>query len=396
MDMTDEEFAEELVKIEKLNLTPQEINLWRLSKRHEMTDILHLTDLGNAKRFVRDHSAYVRYVSGWGWLIYDGTRWSKDSTMEVFRLAKETVLKMYEEAAREADDDRRKALITHALKSQSEVSLRHLLELAKSEIEITASPELFESDPFLFNCTKGTLDLRSGTLRPHRKEDFITKLSPAEYDYSAKCPQWTAFLNKIMNGDKALIKFLQRMVGYMLSGDTSEQCLFIFFGTGANGKSTLINILKRIVGEYAMQSPAETFLAKKTGGIPNDIARLVGARLGTVGHTDLQKRLAEGLIKSITGNDTVAVRFLYKEYFECRLILKLIIVTNHKPRVIGQDLAIWRRIRLIPFNVSIPLPEQDKHLEAKLASELPGILKWAVDGCLEWQREGLGMSDAVG
>src|SRR3972149_5141110 len=302
MDMTDEEFAEELVKIEKLNLTPQEINLWRLSKRHEMTDIFHLADLGNAKRFVRDHSAYVRYVSGWGWLIYDGTRWSKDSTMEVFRLAKETVLKMYEEAAREADDDRRKALITHALKSQSEVSLRHLLELAKSEIEITASPELFESDPFLFNCTKGTLDLRSGTLRPHRKEDFITKLSPAEYDYSAKCPQWTAFLNKIMNGDKALIKFLQRMVGYMLSGDTSEQCLFIFFGTGANGKSTLINILKRIVGESRMPSS------------------------------------------------------VWKELFACLLGLDVIMVTNNEPRCCGQDRGSWRRIGLIPFNVSSPLP----------------------------------------
>lgn len=383
----DFDLGEELLKLREKNIVSENNDRGYAN--------FHLTDLGNAKRFVADHKSRIRFVPGWGWLYYDGCRWVKDDTGEIMRLAKQTVFEMYVEAMQETDYETRKNLMKHCITSEGEADLRRLVELGKTEIEVVATVKKFDTDPFLFNCTNGTIDLRTGTIKPHEATNFITKLCPVTYDPSATCPTWSAFVYKIMGGDRELIKFKKRMTGYILTGDVSEQCLFIFYGLGANGKSVEINTIKRLLGAYAMSASADTFLIKKSGGIPNDIARLVGARLVTVVETDLNKKMAEGLIKSVTGNDTIAVRFLYKEFFETRLIMKLIIVTNHKPHIVGRDYAIWRRIRLTPYTVTIPPSEQDKHLETKLAAELPGILAWAVQGCLEWQREGLGIPQAV-
>jgi len=192
-----------------------------------------------------------------------------------------------------------------------------------------------------------------------------------------------------MDGNKELIGFLQRAVGYSLTGDTSEQVLFILYGTGNNGKTTFLTTIGSLLGDYALQTPTETLLIKRNTTIPNDIARLKGARLVTAIEAEEGRRLAEALVKQMTGGDRLAARFLHAEWFEFTPAHKIFLGTNHKPVIRGTDLAIWRRIRLVPFSVVIPEEKRDKHFAQKLLPELPGILNWALQGCLTWQREGL-------
>jgi len=236
----------------------------------------------------------------------------------------------------------------------------------------------------------GTLDLRTGELRPPRREDLITKASPAGFDPAATCPQWLAFLDRIMQGNAELIGFLQRAAGYSLTGNTSERAFFICHGTGANGKSTFLDVLKTLLGDYATTTAAETIMLKRYNAIPSDVASLKGARLVVAIETEQGQALAEILVKSLTGGtDEIAARMMYKDWFSFRPTFKLWLGTNHRPEITGTDNAIWDRIRLIPFDVTIPAAEQDRGLAEKLKAELDGILAWAVAGCLDWQRGGL-------
>lgn len=236
----------------------------------------------------------------------------------------------------------------------------------------------------------GTVDLRTGELRPHRREDLITRLAPVEYDPDAEAPLWEAFLRRIMDGNEDLIRFLQRAVGYSLTGDTSEQCFFLLYGTGANGKSTFLEAIRAMLGDYAQQADFGTFLVQNRDGPRNDVARLVGARFVSAVEVESGRRLSETLVKQLTGNDRVVARFLYREHFEFVPTFKLWLAANHKPVIRGADHAIWRRIKLIPFQVTIPPEDRDRQLAARLRAELPGVLAWAVRGCLEWQQYGLG------
>jgi putative DNA primase/helicase len=224
---------------------------------------------------------------------------------------------------------------------------------------------------------------------------MITKLAPVEYDPDAEAPLWTAFLDKVLDRSESLIRCVQRITGYSLTGNTSEQCFFILYGTGANGKTTLVETLRAMLGEYAMQTRVETLMVKRNATIPEDIARLKGARLVTASEAEEGHRLAESLVKQLTGGDRLTARFLYSRSFEYAPEFALWLETNHKPTIYGTDRAIWRRIRLVPFTVAIPEDEQDRELGRKLKAELPGILTWAVQGCLEWQREGLGVPEEV-
>ena len=202
-------------------------------------------------------------------------------------------------------------------------------------------------------------------------------------------------LSRIMDGNEQLIDFLQRAVGYALTGETSEQCLFIFWGGGANGKSTFLQAMSHVLGDYSMSTPTETLLVKRRGAIPNDVARLKGARFVVACEADAENRLAESLIKQMTGGDTISARFLHQEWFDFEPTHKVFFGTNHKPVIKGTDYAIWRRIRLVPFEITIPEDERDKSLPEKLKAEAAGILAWAVQGCLNWQQNGLGAPEEV-
>ena len=353
----------------------------------------NLTDMGNSERFVARHGAGVRFVYPWGkWLIWTGARWERDDAGRVHRLAKETVRGIYAEAAAAEDEDRRKALAQHATRSEAESKVRAMLELAKSEVPV--SPDELDADPWLLNVPNGTIDLRTGGLRPHRREDLITKMAGAEYDPDAPAPTWAAFLERVLPGEE-LRGFVRRASGYSATGDTSEQCMFINHGPGANGKSTFQEALAAALGDYAMRTPTETLLAKRAGGIPNDVARLKGARFVAASETEEGRRLAESLVKDLTGQDTISARFMRAEWFDFRPTHKLWLSTNHKPEIRGTDNAIWRRIRLVPWAVTIPPAERDRKLPERLRDELPGVLAWAVGGCLEWRREGLRAPEVV-
>jgi putative DNA primase/helicase len=338
----------------------------------------------------------VRWVAPWkSYVVYDGTRWLIDEEKTVVERAKATVKGIYREAAYAETDEERKALTKHALKSEAAARIAAMLELAESEKGIPIAADAFDADPWLLNVANGTIDLRTGELRPHRAADLITKTLPVTYDPAATCPRWTAFLDEIMAGNADLVRFLQQAIGYALTGDTREQVFFILLGVGANGKSVFLKVVETMLGDYARQASMDTFMQKEYQGIPNDIARLHGVRFVAASEAEQNRRLAEALVKSLTGGDPVVARFLHKEFFTFTPRFKIFLATNHKPIIRGSEHAIWRRIRLVPFTVTIPEERQDKDLVTKLVEELPGILTWAIEGCRRWQQEGLKSPDAV-
>jgi len=352
-----------------------------------------LTDAGNAERFAREHGADLGYVWAWGrWAAWDRTRWAVEQTGEEIRRAKATVRRIYAEAANIGEPNVRKATAGWARKSEAVQRIHALVTLARAELPADADD--FDREPMLLNAMNGTIDLGDGTLRQHDRADRITKRCETHYDPTAKAPTWERFLGRILP-DPDVRAFVQRAVGYSLTGDTSEQVLFIAHGTGANGKSTFLETLRLVLGDYAKKTPGETLLAKREGGVPNDVAALRGARFVAAVETADGRRLAETTVKELTGGDTVSARFMRAEWFEFRPVLKLWLGTNHRPQVRGTDEAIWRRLRLVPFNVTIPPDERDRTLPARLARELPGVLAWAVAGCLEWRKHGLAAPAAV-
>jgi putative DNA primase/helicase len=356
----------------------------------------HLTDMGNARRLMKHCGEDLRYVRAWRkWLAWDGARWEKDETGEIERRAKSTILSIYDDLPSVSDDGKRSLLAKHAIRSQAIHRIQAMIGLAESEQEVAVRSEQFDRDPWLLNVANGTINLKTSLLREHDRNDLITKLAPVVYDPNAQCRIFDAFLDRIFAANRDLIGFVQRAVGYSLTGDTSERALFILHGTGRNGKSTLLNVLRAALGDYALRTPTETLLAKRDGAIPNDVARLKGARFVTASETEEGKRLAESFIKDVTGGDVISARFMRAEFFDFKPECKVWLATNHKPSIRGTDNGIWDRIRLIPFGVRIPESEEDKELLAKLCDELPGILRWAVDGCIAWQRDGLGTPTAV-
>jgi putative DNA primase/helicase len=354
------------------------------------------TDLGNAERLVNRHGADLLYVPVWGWMVHDDHRWVRDEgDIRVTRLATETVRAIYQEAASEPDSDRRASLSKHAIASERAARINAMVSLARADKRVEASADQFDADPYRLACLNGTLDLRTGELSPHSREDRITKLAPVAYDPEARAPLWQAFLRRIFSEDEEMIAYVRRAAGYALTGDTGERALFVLHGSGANGKSTLLETLRAVLGDYALRTPAETLLAKREGGIPNDVARLRGARLVTASETEDGRRFAEAFIKDLTGGDTLSARFMRGEWFDFKPVCKVWLGTNHKPEVRGTDSAIWDRIRLIPFSVSIPKEDRDTKLAARLRQELPGILTWAVEGCWDWHQNGLREPEAV-
>jgi putative DNA primase/helicase len=356
---------------------------------------LDLTELGNAQRLAARHGHDLRYCHPWRkWFVLGGTRWAEDTTGEVERRAKDTARSIYEEAARCPDNDKARKLGDWAKFSQSKYKLTAMVDLAKSEPDIPVKPEELDAAPWLLNVANGTIDLKTGELHPHRREDLLTKLAPVEFNPKAACPTWDRFLEEVFKGRRGLIDFVKRAVGYSLAGTVREHVLVICWGSGRNGKGTLVETIMGTLGDYAQTMRAESLLLTRGGGIPNDIAALKGARFVAASETGERCHLDEAKIKMLTGGDTLRARFLYSEEFQFSPSHQLWLATNHRPKITGTDKGIWSRIRLIPFEECFE-GKEDTTLPVKLRAELPGILRWAVEGCLAWQNDGLGTSDEV-
>jgi putative DNA primase/helicase len=349
-----------------------------------------LTDTGNGERFADQHSHQVRFCHPWKkWIIWYGSRWKNDSTGKIKLLAKETVRSMYSEASKILDNSQCKELAKWAIQSEAEYRKDKMLSSAQSEPGIPVEPNDLDKNPWLLNVENGTINLKTGQLLQHNPSDLITKLCSVKYDPAAQAPIWDKFLNTIFDGNQDLIYFIQQAVGYSLTGDTSEQCLFFCFGSGANGKTTFLETISALLGDYSTHADFSTFLSNTNSSIRNDLARLKGARFVCAAEVSADKQFDEVIVKQVTGGDLITARFLYQESFEYRPEYKIFLAANHTPAIIGEDHAIWRRIHLLPFEVRIPEKKQDKGLIKKLKTELPGILNWALEGCLDWKSNGL-------
>jgi len=347
-----------------------------------------MTSLDNAFRLVDAFGTQIAYVRELGWLDWQGPRWQRDPGELLLQRRAEAVV-----AAMQQDS----FLMEWAEKCKNRAKLNEMVDLARTHVK--KEPEDFDAHKLLFNFRNGTMDLEKQTLREHRKEDCITYISPVTFSQTAPTPRWMRFLDEVMCGRTELVAYLQRLVGYCLTGDVSEQCFFIFHGHGANGKSTFLEILRTLLGyDYARQTPAATFLQKKesSSGPSPEIARLKGCRLVTAVEIDKGRKLSESMVKQATGGDRAVGRYLYQDLLEYDPEYKIIIAANHKPRVQGTDHAIWRRINLVPFDATFkPGEGEDRELKKKLLAELPGIARWAAKGSALWLEHGLNPPDAV-
>lgn len=349
------------------------------------------TDIWNAARFIECFGNDLKYSHQLDkWFIWTGQRYLMDEIGAVVECAKETIKQMYIEAAKkQGGTDYINALKKHASKSAMSQRLNAMINLAKSDPRIVIKIEDLDSNPWLLNCENGTLNLKTGELQPHTKSDLITKMISVSYNPKADCPLFIDSLNKIINNRPEMLSYLQRIIGYCLTGDNREQCMFLCYGAGNNGKTTLLELLRDLLGDYARNADTESFTAHFYQTIKNDIARLKDSRFVTAAETESGMKLSESLIKQITGGDMMTVRFLHQEHFEFKPTFKIFMSANHKPQIKGGDSGIWRKIRLIPFEVIISADDRDYQLLEKLKKELPGILNWALKGCLEWQKSGL-------
>lgn len=355
----------------------------------------HLTEQGNAERLVKLYGVDIHYSYVWNkWSNFDTIRWRVDITGQVVRHAKETIRSILKEASEEEDDVTRKALVNHARKSETARMIASMLTLAQSEPGISVHPNDFDRDPYLLNLTNGTFELRTNQLRPHDRADMITKLAPVAYNALAMAPAWQQFLERVVP-DVDVRQFLQRAAGYSITGDVSEQCLFFLYGSGANGKSTFLNVLLDVLGDYANQAAPGLLIAKKVEGHPTDTAKLFGSRLVVTTEVEQGKQLAESLTKHLTGGDIISTRRMHEDFWDFKPTHHLWIAGNYKPKITGTDEAIWRRLYIIPFTETIPESERDLKLTDKLRAEAPGILRWLIDGCTTWQRDGLMAPPAV-
>lgn len=358
-----------------------------------------MTDTGNAQRFRDKYVGNVKYsFVHKRWYFWTGKVWTVDNTGEIKKLADGIINDLKKEAFAEPEEKIQDAKVKWANKTASSKGKEAMIKESQHLLGIPVLPSEMDTYTDYINCQNGIVNLRNGELMPHDSNFLMSRISYCEYDPSGKKPQlWLRFLDDVTNGDKALQEYLQKCVGYSLSGSIREQCAFFLYGIGNNGKSTFLDIISDILGDYAANVQPETIMLSKmtTGGANSDIARLQSTRFVTSEEPTEGVRLNEGLVKQLTGGSKVTCRFLYGNDFEYTPEFKIWVGTNHKPVIRGTDVGIWRRIRLIPFEVNIPPEKVDKTLKWKLRKELPQILKWAVDGCIKWQREGLELPACV-
>ena len=345
-----------------------------------------------ASLFSDSHKDDFLYVDQWGWLQWTDMRWQRVPDVVVMGFARQVCRNQSELCKEDAElSERARQGLARSIASAKVVA--GVTGLARTDPRHYREPTQFDVNLWQFNTPGGTIDLKTGKLRPHRKDDLITKIANATPQ--GDCPRWLAFLNRVTDGNQDLQSYLQRLAGYALVGDPSEECVDFFHGYGGNGKGTFLKALQHIFGEYGTTAQTETFLEAKGERHPTDIAKLAGARLVVAQEIDEGQRWNESRLKTLTGRDVMTARFMRRDLFDFTPQFTLIISGNNKPSLKTVDEAWRRRLHLVPFLVNIPKDEQNPDLKDELLSESDGILAWAVEGCLEWQQKRLNPPEAV-
>ncbi len=372
---------------------------WFLGKKKRRADDVEftrpegvppLTESGDAEHFAKLNGALVRYDHRRArWLVFQGHAWRPQTDGEIDRLALDAVRDRQKQALEMTNEEARKACLKWAIGGESAARRNNLLRLSESVRPLATDGAAWDLDPWLLGTPGGILDLRTGEMRDGHPDDNITMLTRAEFNRDAECPDWDAIILEIFGGDPEMVAYFDRFVGYSLTADTREESLAVCFGSGANGKGTLMNTLGYALGEYTDDLPFSTFeQSARSGGIPNDIAKLVNKRFVTSSETNESTRLNEARIKALTGRDPITARFLHQEFFTFQPVAKFWLATNHRPIVTDDSPGFWRRIQLIPFEQSFE-GREDKTLKERLRGQVSGILARAVRGCLAWQERGL-------
>ncbi|HET6753776.1 MAG TPA: phage/plasmid primase, P4 family [Jiangellaceae bacterium] len=337
-------------------------------------------DLANGRRLADAHGDRLRYVVPWStWLCWDGTRWAPDDTGQAVRYAKAVADTLPKTVGRSG---------TTPSRAQTAAGINAMLAMAATEPGIAVAPSALDADPHLLNTSNGTVDLHTGHLRPHDPADLITKVCGAAYHPGAEAPKFREFLRKIQP-EAEMREFLGRLFGHALPGVVTEHVLVVLYGIGANGKSTLTETVSSALGDYAAPVDPAILLERFSDAHPTGLASLFGLRLAITSETDQGRRLAEATVKKLTGGDEIAARRMRENYWTFRPSHTLVMLTNHKPLIRGDDEGIWRRLRLVPFDVVVPEDERDGKLPEKLHGELDGVLAWLVDGYMQWKSRGL-------
>lgn len=351
------------------------------------------TDADNAERLAKRFGRELLFNPGLGFLVWGGTHWCRDTHGERYRLAQQAARLIAEEAPFLGSDDQRARRQKFAQQSLGKGPLDRMLDLAKPLVAVEQAQ--LDAAPMLLPVWNGTVDLRTGTLEAHDPRDLITKVVPVAFDATAKCPRWKAFIRQATGGDRDLGRYLQRAVGYTLTGNTGEQKFFLIKGPGGTGKGVFVNTIRDLLAGFGQNTPFDTFLVKAYASIPADLAALRGARMVVASESNFGQQIDEAKIKAFTGGDPITARFLHGNFFTFRPVGKLWLVTNDFPRVRSTSDAFWRRVQVISFPNKVTDDQKDTQLEEKLRAEFPGILAWAVRGCQKWLKDGLGICPAV-
>ncbi len=347
----------------------------------------YFTELGTSERLIARHGVNMQWDTGAGaWRVWAETHWASDVTGQVVEFAKESARSWWEDV-RNVEPEQRKSAFIHASRAESSRGIDAAMKLARSVLAKT--PDEWDVDPFLFNTRTCTVDLQNGKVHPHCQEQLLTRVAPVAFDAKARCPLFVSFIRRIMGENDAMIAYLARLAGLFLTADISVQELYIFHGGGANGKSVLVDTLSGMMGDYAGPAAPGLLTTRMGEEHPTEIADLRGRRVVFASETEENARLKIQLVKRITGDDTLKARYMRQDYFTFRRTNKTVLITNNRPVIREATNAVWRRLRLVPFNVTIPPEEQDPRLLEKLREEWPGILNWAIRGCRDLLANGM-------
>ena len=354
------------------------------------------TEGGNASRLERLCGNDMRYCHTFKkWYIWDGQRWQVDNNGSAMRKAEMVVKDLYNLASKAGCKADREDITKFAHLTDSRKGLSNMLAIAANRATFAITSDKLDANLWVLGCENYTIDLTDCMPYEPKREDLITKSNGIKFDFDAECPLWINFLNQIFNNDNELVAYIQRAVGYSLTGTQKEQVFFMGYGEGSNGKTVFTTILMALLGEYAQKADFSTFLHQGERKIRNDLAALAGARVIVASEAKEGAKFSLDVIKDWTGGGKVTCRYLFGEYFTYVPEGKLWIETNPKPIITEQTFAAWRRVQAIPFSVTIPKEEQDRDLIDKLRMELPGILNWALEGLAEYHGIGLATPEIV-